>query len=285
MVGYKPMTQPNPLQRYFRQPAIYISLPSGGNYYPDGSLDMPPNGEIPIYPMTAMDEITYRTADALFNGSAVVNVIRSCAPNILDPWQMPASDIDAVLIAIRMASYGHELDIESKCPHCEEENDFGLDLRTILEQVKMPDFNSTVKAGDIEVYFGPLSYSQQNQNAIRQFEDQKMLQVIPDSDLPEQEKLELINAALYKLGEMTVHAISQSISMIQAGEDIVDNQEHINDFIKNCDKKTFDLLRNKILDLRDQGLIKPLKLNCRSCDKPYETPFTLDVSNFFGQDS
>lgn len=279
------MTNPNPLQRYFRQPAIYIRLPSEGKYYPDGSIDIPPNGELPVYPMTAMDEITYRTADALFNGSAVINVIKSCVPNILDPWQMPSSDVDAVLIGIRMASYGHELEIESKCPHCEEQNDFGIDLRSLLEQLKIPDFNSTVQTGDIEVYFGPLSYSQQNQNAIKQFEDQKMLQVIPDAEIPEHEKLELINSALFKLGEMTISAISQSIVMIRAGNDIVDNREHINDFIKNCDKKTFDLLRNKILDLRDQGTIKPLNVQCIGCEKSYETPFTLDVSNFFGQDS
>ena len=279
------MTQPNPLQRFFRQPAIYIRLPSEGKYYPDGSIIIPPNGELPVYPMTAMDEITYRTADALFNGSAVINVIKSCVPNILDPWQMPASDVDAVLVGIRIASYGHELEMESKCPHCEEENDFGIDLRSIMEQIKIPDFDSTVTVGDIEVYFGPLSYSQQNQNAIRQFEDQKMLQVIPDADLPEQEKLELINSALFKLGEMTVSAITQSITMIRAGGDLVTDPIHISEFIKNCDKKTFDLLRNKILDLREQGTIKPLNVQCRSCEKSYETPFTLDVSNFFGQDS
>ena len=279
------MTQPNPLQRYFRQPAIYIRLPSSGKYYPEGSIDMPPNEELPVYPMTAMDEITYRTADALFNGSAVINVIKSCVPNILDPWQMPASDIDAVLVGIRIASYGHELEMESKCPHCEEENNFGLDLRTIMEQIQMPDFDSTITVGDIEVYFGPLSYSQQNQNAIRQFEDQKMLQAVPDADLPEQEKLELINSALFKLGQMTVNAISQSITMIRAAGDIVNDPEHINEFIKNCDKKTFDLLRNKILELQEQSSLKPLNVACRNCEKSYKTPLTLDVSNFFGQDS
>ena len=110
------MTQPNPLQRFFRQPAIYIRLPSEGKYYPDGSITIPPNGELPVYPMTAMDEITYRTADALFNGSAVINVIKSCVPNIVDPWQMPTVDVDAVLVGIRIASYGHELELESRCP-------------------------------------------------------------------------------------------------------------------------------------------------------------------------
>jgi hypothetical protein len=91
------MIQNNPLQQYFRQPAIHIKLPSNGEFYPNGSLDMPPTGEIPVYPMTAIDEITYRTPDALFNGQAVVSVIQSCIPNIKDAWASPATDVNAIL--------------------------------------------------------------------------------------------------------------------------------------------------------------------------------------------
>jgi hypothetical protein len=81
------MTQfSNPLRKYFRQPAIHLRLPSGGKFYPDGVVDLPPNGEIPIYPMTAVDEIITRTPDALFNGSAVPDILKSCVPNIKDPW-------------------------------------------------------------------------------------------------------------------------------------------------------------------------------------------------------
>jgi len=28
----------NPLKQYFRRPAIYLKLPSGGNFYPDGAI-------------------------------------------------------------------------------------------------------------------------------------------------------------------------------------------------------------------------------------------------------
>ena len=32
------MQQVNPLQKYFRQPKIYVQLPSKGLYYPPGTL-------------------------------------------------------------------------------------------------------------------------------------------------------------------------------------------------------------------------------------------------------
>jgi len=284
MAGFYHMSN-NPLQRYFRQPAIYITLPSGGKYFPSGTLDLPPNGELPVYPMTAMDEITYRTADALFNGSAIVNVIKSCVPNILDPWQLPSSDIDAVLVAMRIASYGHELEFESQCPECSEENDFVLDLREIMAQIKMPKFEETVVNGDIEVYFKPLNYQQSNENAIKQFEDQKILQSIPDADMPDQEKMDLINGALLKLGEMSVKSIVNSISTIRAGTDIVDNPQHLTEFVKNCDRTMYGLLRDKLLQLREQASVKPVNISCGKCNHAYETPFTLDVSNFFGPGS
>ena len=69
--------QQNPLAKHFRQPAIYIKLPSNGEYYDDAIVTIPENGELPVYPMTALDEISYRTADALFNGAAVANVIKT----------------------------------------------------------------------------------------------------------------------------------------------------------------------------------------------------------------
>lgn len=275
----------NPLQRYFRQPAIYMQLPSKGAHYPQGTLDIPPNGELPVYPMTAMDEITYRTADGLFNGSAVINVIKSCVPNILDPWEMSTADLDAVLVAIRIASFGHELEIESVCPECKEENNFVLDLRSIIENIGLPDYNATVTKGDIEVYFKPLNYRQQNKNAIEQFEDQKILSAIPEADIPDEQKLEMINNAMLKLGEMNVVAITNSISMIRAAGDIVDNQDHIKEFIRNCDSNMYKLIQEHILALRADGSIKPVQAQCSECNHTYSSPFTLDVSNFFGQDS
>ena len=79
----------NPLKQYFRQPSIYIQLPSGGRFYQEGSLEPTANNEYPVLPMTTLDEITYRTPDALFNGNAVNSVIESCIPNIKSAWGMP----------------------------------------------------------------------------------------------------------------------------------------------------------------------------------------------------
>ena len=88
-------TGANPLMKFYRQPKIYLALPSKGHWYPEGSLDMPDNGELPVFAMTAKDELTLKTPDALLNGAATVELIQSCIPNIKNAWQMPVLDLDA----------------------------------------------------------------------------------------------------------------------------------------------------------------------------------------------
>ena len=73
----------NPLNKYFRQPAIYVSLPTGGNY-PPHVVTPSKTGEFGIMPMTAKDEIRFKTPDALMNGEGVVDVIHSCVTDIKD---------------------------------------------------------------------------------------------------------------------------------------------------------------------------------------------------------
>lgn len=275
------MENHNPLQRYFRQPAIYVGLPSKGKYYPEGTLDMPANGELPVYPMTAIDEITYRTSDALFNGNAVVNVVQSCVPNIKDAWAIPAMDMDTILVAIRIASYGHEMEFESRCSSCTETNTYGVDLRTILAELRSPDYNKPVTSGGIEIYFKSLSYKEVNENSMAQFEDQKLLDILPDADMPEKEKIDLLNQAFVKLGALTIKAIAQSVDYVVADGEMVDNRGHIEDFIQNCDRSIFDAIRKNIEHNKELSVTKPLQIKCSNCETEYETPFTLDVSNFF----
>jgi hypothetical protein len=271
----------NPLSNYFRRPSIYIKLPSKGKFYPTGTIDIPPNEEIPVYPMTAIDEITYRTPDALFNGSAVVNVISSCIPSIKDPWSMPSIDLDTVLSAIRIASYGHTLEIDTTCPKCEEEANYGLDLRTVLDQLKTPDYTNNVDIGDLSVYFKPLTYKDVNENSIIQFEEQKLTSILQESNIPEEEKLKMLSEAFTKITELTISSLVQSISYIQTPDAIVQDAEQINEFLHNCERSIFENIRQHVVDLREVTDLKPLKIKCNKCEHEYEQPFTLDMTSFF----
>ena len=277
------MNQNNPLKQYFRQPAIYLRLPSQGNFYAPGAIEMPANNELPIYPMTAIDEITYRTPDALFNGSAVISVVQSCCPAIKDPWAIPAVDVDSILVGIRIATYGHEMEFESKCPHCGTTSDRTLDLRQVLDRMKAPDYSQAVTYGDMQIFLRPMTYKNLNDNNQRQFDEQKILNMLPDADVPEVQKMEALSAALKKITEVTVHALALSIATIKTPSAFVSEVEYIEDFLNNCDRTVFNQIRAKIIELKTQAEMQPFEVQCtnESCLKPYMQSITLDMASFF----
>jgi hypothetical protein len=271
----------NPLRQYFRRPSIYIKLPSKGEFWPEGSLESTENGELPVFPMTAIDEITYRTPDALFNGEAVVSVIQSCIPSVKNAWDAPVSDVNPILVAIRIASYGHELELGTTCPACTHEADYTLDLRIVLDQLKNPDFKNTIKHGDLEISFQPISYRQQHETNNTQFEEQRTIQLIPGSDLPDEEKVKRLNSALKRITELTVMALKHSIAGIRTPQNIVTEPEFIEEFLNNCDRKLFNIIRDRVIELRQSSELKPLHIACTECSHEYDQPLTLDMASFF----
>lgn len=276
------MIQNNPLQQYFRQPAIHIKLPSSGDFYPTGSIDMPPTGEIPVYPMTAIDEITYRTPDALFNGSATTSVIQSCIPSIKNPWLMPATDVDTILVSIRIASYGHKMELESKCPHCGNEATYSVDLRTVLDKIQSPDYTKIIKFRDMEIYFKPMTYQNLNDNNQKQFTEQRKLQSLDMmSEGNEEVKIHALTQALKQITEVTVEALAQSIAAIKTPNALVNEPAYIVDFLKNCDRSLFNQIKDHIVSEKSKAEIQPMSMTCQECSKDYQQMLTLDMSNFF----
>lgn len=275
------MIHNNPLQQYFRQPAIHIKLPSNGEFFPDNAIDMPATGELPVYPMTAIDEITYRTPDALFNGSATVSVIQSCIPSIRNPWAIPASDIDTILVSIRIASYGHNMELESQCPHCKNEDTFSIDLRQVLDSIKSPDYTKIIKFRDMEIYFKPMTYQNLNDNNQKQFTEQRKLQGLDFGDSNDGEKINALTQALKQITEITVEALAQSIAAIKTPSALVTEPKYITDFLKNADRTLFTQIKDHIVNEKSKAEIQPLNLVCHECGKGYQQMLTLDMSNFF----
>ena len=122
----------NPLNKYFRQPAIYVSLPSGSNYSHQ-VVTPTETGELGVMPMTAKDEIRFKTPDALMNGQGVVDVIQSCVPNIKNAWEIKSYDLDTILVAIRIATYGETMEINFTVPVANEKVAHTINLPAILD--------------------------------------------------------------------------------------------------------------------------------------------------------
>jgi hypothetical protein len=283
-MGSKNMANPanNPLFKHFRQPAIYLKLPGQGRFWPDDALDMPPTGEIPVYPMTVKDEITIKTPDALMNGVGVIDTIQSCCPNIKNAWKIPATDLDAILIAIRLASYGAEMDIASNCPECKEENSNVIDLCVLLDNIKIPNYIPITIEG-LTFNFKPQAFETMNNTNIMLFEQRKLLDTITNSELSDEEKTKQFNLIFPKLTEMNVLSLVYCIESIvtEDGKE-VSEFKFIKEFIENCDRNVYAEIKSKIDEFIQSTKPDALTIECSECKNTYSSELNFDNANFFG---
>lgn len=285
--GLQQPEQSNPLKKYFRQPKMYITLPSKGRWYTEGALDMPPTGELPVFAMTAKDELSMKTPDALLNGQATVDVIQSCIPNIKNAWSVPSIDIDTILIAIRIATYGDNLELTTKLPVTGEEKDFVVDLKTVLADISSQQFDSSFKHNEFTFNLRPLTYKEFTENSIKTFEEQRLFKLVNDTSIPDEEKLAKFNESFRKLTDLTVFTLLKGIHSIEVEDEIVNNPKFIEEFINNAEKDLFRAILNHLTVQKNKFSIKPFKASTSKEDQEkgapamFEVPITFDQSNFF----
>jgi hypothetical protein len=273
----------NPLKKFYRQPQLYIKLPSNGQWWPEGSLQRAVTGEYPVLAMTAKDELCMKTPDALLNGQSTVDVIQSCIPNIKDAWHTPICDIDLLLIAIRLATYGNRMEFTSICPHCNHKNENAIDLQFLIEKFQtVPKYHKIMKIDDLEICLKAESYQSFNKKSMAMFEEQRILQLVSQDTLPEEEKFDRFKTLFNKLLSLTVEQISGNIAYIKLNEGtVVENPLFINEFFQNCDRKVWNTIKDAIEDIVKENPTNKIDIKCESCTKDYQSPLTFEMSNFF----
>lgn len=276
--GVKPA---NPLSQWYRQPKIYIRLPSGGKFYPQGALDISANGEYPVYAMTAKDELMFKTPDALLSGQSTVEVIKSCIPAIIDPWQMPTIDLDVCLIAIRLATYGEKMELAVTCPKCNTTQDYLMNLREWLDTFTHFNYMDKVLVDPLVVTIRPYTYQEITKTSLQTFEQQRIIGIVNNENISEEEKINQFNKSFLKLTELTVDLITGCIASIETPNGATSDKGQIKEFIANTSKEVFDTISKHITAMKDQIELKPQDIICSHCQHEFTTPVTMDQSNFF----
>lgn len=270
----------NPLKQYFRRPAIYIRLPSQGKYYDQSVIEIPENGELPVYPMTAIDEITSKTPDAVLNGQAVVDILQSCIPSIKNGWKINIIDLDYLIVAIRVASSGELAEISTTCPNCENEMAFDVNLMSLLGNTGTGVFEDTINVGELKIVFKPLDYGELNKNSLQQYEVQKLMVMLRDYEDGDK-KTELLKNALQSMNNLITDMVVSTIKMIQTPETVVVEKEFIKEYLLNCDKSTSNMIKNHSSNIKTANQLKPIPVKCTNCAHEYDHTLVLNITDFF----
>jgi hypothetical protein len=279
----------NPLKRYYRQPQISIQLPSKQKYYSETVVQKTTTGEHPVLPMTAIDELSFRTPDSMMSGQSTVDVIRSCIPTIQDPWQLVNYDIDTVLIAIRIASYGETMDVTSLVPGTNESITHTVNLPQILDQIGRDQITDQCTLQDgLTVQVSPLTYKQITESQLKTFEQQRIYAQVSQSQMTAEEKTKRFIESFRVLSDLNMSLLISNIEKITlpSGESVTDKTQ-IKQFVENADAKLIKELETKLGEIRQQGSIKPVKIKATEeqikagAPATYEVPITFDNANFF----
>jgi hypothetical protein len=124
-------------------------------------------------------------------------------------------------------------------------------------------------------------YKNQNETNQFQFEQQRAIQQIPQLEIPDSAKIEMLNQALQKITTLTVSALKHSISGIKTPTALVTDVGHIEEFLNNCDRAMFVKIRDHIIKLRESSEFKPVEITCANCTHEYKQQLTLDQTSFF----
>ncbi len=278
----------NPLSKYFRKPSVYISLPTGGDWYAPGGIVFDNGQELGVMPMTAKDEMMMNTPDALINSQSTIDIIKSCVPGIKDPWSMPTLDLDTVLIGIRIASYGESMDINIQVPEVNKQMAYTVDLRQLMDQIDRTKFDPFVQIDNqLTVKVKPMTYRQLTNLQLKTYEQQRLVTQVSDAKLSSAERQKTFNDIFTSMTNITLDNMKEAIVEINAeGETIVD-RSYINEFVDNMQSD----MANKIKEHMDKqvglGKIKPITVSVpeemvkEGAPKTVTSPISLDNSNFF----
>jgi len=273
----------NPLSEYFKKPGIYVKLPSEGNYY-DEDINLTSTGEIEILPMSAKDEMQFKSPDALLNGESLVKVITSCVPGIKNPREIPLPDLSVILVGLRIATYGSDMAVFATCTKCENRDELTYDISRMLDNINLITIENTISIKDAIIYAKPYTLNLHTRASISAFEQSVLMTKIDATDQPEEESIKQLAEGYAKITSLNFELLADSIIKVILPNDItVTDNEHIRDWIVNTDKATYDVIQNFVVNtLNEEKVNNNFQHTCSKCNSEFSSDIDFDPTSFFG---
>ena len=276
----------NPLKGHFRAPKLFTRLPSGGDFYTDGVVELSETGEVEIYAMTSRDEVIMRNPDALLNGESVAKIITSCAPQVKRPRELLASDVDALMVAIQGATYGDEVTVETTCPECGNTVIGAGSVQASLATMKEVPKDVKIETDGLIIELRPVTYETTIAAGVSNFQNARSLQSIATIE-DDYEKLQAFNESYMKIAELNFMVILDSIHSIRGKDDqgeefVVTDRANIREFMENCETHVGKRVTEKVNQLSEAGIDKEVQIQCQeeACGHVFSTKLEFDPVNF-----
>ena len=278
-----PVQQNNPLKQYFRQIKMYLKLPSNGVYYKPGIIELSETGEVGILPMTGKDELILKNPDALLNGEALIEVLTSCVPAVKQPHALLVNDIEALITAIRYATFNDTLETTIFCPNCSHENTFKLNLQHALDNMDMLESEYVVNLDmGLSVFVKPYNFPELLGALRAQFEQTKLARAIDSDTITEEKRAEIFGKSFKILAVSKFELLASAIvKIVDESKNVnVSDSKFINEFLINTDKKSIDKISDLIDEINKIGIKRTFTAVCEKCEHNWESEIDFNPVNF-----
>ncbi len=97
-------------------PSVSVALPTGGRWYADDVIaaDADPL-DLPVGVLGILAEQNYRDPWLLLSGEAIPRMFKSVCPSVIKANELCDLDLEAILLASRLVSYGPKLELSHVC--------------------------------------------------------------------------------------------------------------------------------------------------------------------------
>lgn len=303
--------QDNPLKSFFRKSKLQISLPSSGKWYKNNTLaESAKNGLVNVLPMNAADDVKFKSGEITMTGKSTMDLIKSCIPDIYDPTSIPSIDIDPILLAIRLASYGEDFNVNLSVPKTKLIRAISFKIPDLINKIPSDptswDTNLQILNDDgatLELILSPISLGQifnttkaitaQRRSLSKLFTADTNIQDLSDK------QIEQFDEGLVNVTKTAIDLICESIVSIKltnADKEIINilennglGKQQINELIHSIDIEYFNAIRNHLDEQRlkftiitDEITSTPEEI-AAGADATWTAPIIVAGSDFFAK--
>lgn len=285
----------NPLSKFTKIPNVYVKLSSNNVYkYSSDVMDIT-SSEIGVCARSARDEIMFNNPDGLMNGQAVVEVIKNNVPAIKNPNKLIVSDVEQLLIAIKVATKEEEYSVESDCPECGKHGAFDRNLQSLLDNcnyiTELPHL--ILKDTGLIIRFRPLLWEERSKFSQDLFMCHKRGALLDsDTTSTDEEKIKEFSSIFESMTEVNFEMMVSGISSIETPsiktDDglqegvLVTDSSHIREWLGQQPRNVLEMIRKELDSFNKIGVPHELPVECSDCQHQWELKgLVYDPSDFF----
>jgi hypothetical protein len=285
------MSNNNPLKQYFRQPSLYVKLPTQGRWYSSKEVETSETGELAVYGLTALDEIMLNTPDAMLNGTALEKVLQNCVPGFKQIKKIALPDLEAIFLAMKIATSDNKFELTRTCPKCDHENNFDIDCRHLIDTMSYIEDSDTVVSfnDELVIHLKPYTFELRQIWVQKEINEERTLRAIDadNKDLDDFQKAKILSESVEKISKITFELAAKSIEKIIILKDKseVTDPAFISEWLMSISSVQADNVLKQINVLNDVGPQKTVTAACENCGHQWEEKLNFDPVSFFGKRS